>query len=96
VLCEELERDSLSVRRLRGERTGASSIARPDVRRRGAPHQLLVGHADTIWPLGSVQEVGIARENGIVRGPGVYDMKGGLVEIVFALRALAELGVDPP
>jgi glutamate carboxypeptidase len=42
-----------------------------------------------------VQEVGIARENGIVRGPGVYDMKGGLVEIVFALRALAELGVEP-
>ncbi|MGH3078679.1 MAG: M20 family metallopeptidase [Gaiellaceae bacterium] len=95
VLCEELERDSLSVRRLRGERTGGVLYARPDVRRRGAPYQLLVGHADTIWPLGSVQEVGIARENGIVRGPGVYDMKGGLVEIVFALRALSELGVEP-
>ena len=95
VLCKELERDSLSVRRLRGERTGGVLYARPDVRRRGAPYQLLVGHADTIWPLGSVEEIGIARENGIVRGPGVYDMKGGLVEIVFALRALAELGVEP-
>lgn len=59
------------------------------------PFQLLVGHVDTIWPLGSVARLGVAAENGIVRGPGVFDMKGGLVEIVYALRALAEHGLKP-
>jgi glutamate carboxypeptidase len=69
--------------------------ARPLRRRRPSPYQLLVGHADTVWPLGSVEQIGLASENGVVRGPGVYDMKGGLVEIVFALRALHELGLEP-
>jgi glutamate carboxypeptidase len=95
ILREELEQASLNVRRLRGLRTGGVLYARPRVRRRGAPYQLLVGHSDTVWPLGSIQEIGLGTENGVVRGPGVYDMKGGLVEIVFALRALAEHGVEP-
>ena len=33
--------------------------------------------------------------NGVIRGPGVYDMKGGLVQMVFALRALRELDLEP-
>jgi glutamate carboxypeptidase len=95
LLATELERALLQARRLRGERTGGVLYARPATRRRGAPYQLLVGHVDTVWPLGSVERLGIARQNGMLRGPGVYDMKGGLVEIVFALRALAEQGVEP-
>jgi glutamate carboxypeptidase len=95
LLREELERSALSVRRLRGARTGGMLFARPASRRRGAPFQLLCGHADTIWPLGSVEEIGISRENGVVRGPGTYDMKGGLVEIVYALRAIAAHGLEP-
>lgn len=95
LLREELERISLRVHRRPGVRTGGLLYVRPYWRRKGAPYQLLVGHADTIWPLGSVERLGITRENGVVRGPGVYDMKGGLVEIVFALRALAENGIEP-
>jgi glutamate carboxypeptidase len=34
-------------------------------------------------------------ERGRLSGPGVYDMKGGLVQMLFALRALAELGFEP-
>jgi glutamate carboxypeptidase len=34
-------------------------------------------------------------EQGRLSGPGVYDMKGGLVQMLFALRALAELGLEP-
>jgi glutamate carboxypeptidase len=95
LLGAALERASLRVRRLPGTRTGGVLYARPTARRRPAPYQLLVGHVDTIWPLGSVERLGIARQDGVLRGPGVYDMKGGLVEIVFALRALAEAGAVP-
>lgn len=35
-------------------------------------------------------------KDGVITGPGVYDMKGGLAQIVFALRALRDLCVNPP
>ena len=62
-----------------------------------APIQLLVGHTDTVWPLGTLDRmpVEVDEERGVVRGPGVFDMKGGIVQIVFALRALAEMGLQP-
>jgi glutamate carboxypeptidase len=94
LLGRELEELDFRVRRVQGARTAGVLYARPEKRRRGAPFQLLVGHIDTVWPLGSVDELGVAAENGIVRGPGVFDMKGGLVEIVFALRAIAEHGLE--
>lgn len=63
--------------------------------RSSSPVQLLLGHCDTVWPLGTVEEMPVEFEAGIVRGPGVYDMKGGLVQMVFALRALSALGLEP-
>lgn len=52
---------------------------------------VLVGHHDTVFP----REVfaGYRSEHGIARGPGVLDMKGGLVVMTFALKALREAGL---
>ncbi len=50
----------------------------------------LVGHLDTVFPPGTFE--GYRRDGDIARGPGVLDMKGGLVVIAFALRALAAGG----
>jgi glutamate carboxypeptidase len=60
------------------------------------PAQLLLGHCDTVWPLGMVAAMPVERRGGRLYGPGVYDMKAGLVQGVFALRALRELGLDLP
>jgi glutamate carboxypeptidase len=57
--------------------------------------QLLLGHCDTVWPLGTTKEMPVGSEGGIVRGPGVYDMKAGLVQMVFALGAISALGLEP-
>jgi glutamate carboxypeptidase len=52
---------------------------------------LLVGHLDTVFPRGAF--VGYRVEGSIARGPGVLDMKGGLVVATFALQALAQVGL---
>jgi glutamate carboxypeptidase len=60
------------------------------------PAQLLLGHCDTVWPLGMLAAMPVETRGGRLYGPGVYDMKGGLVQAVFALRALRELRLEPP
>ena len=57
----------------------------------------LVGHLDTVFPPGTFE--GYRRDGELARGPGVLDMKGGLVIIAFALKAIAAtVGLDrlPP
>ena len=95
LLARELERAGLVTRRLRGDETGDHLYARPRDRRGRVGYQLVVGHVDTVWPLGTVDSMPARRENGRLFGPGAYDMKGGLVQVVFALLALHELGVQP-
>jgi glutamate carboxypeptidase len=50
----------------------------------------LVGHLDTVFPPGTFE--GFRRDGDLARGPGVLDMKGGLVVVAWALKALAESG----
>ncbi len=75
--------------------TGDHFLARPSHRSEGAPSQLLMGHSDTVWPLGTLGRMPVQVVDGRVEGPGTLDMKGGLTAIVFALRALKELGLAP-
>ena len=49
---------------------------------------LLLGHHDTVWPLGSLAERPCTVEDGILRGPGCFDMKAGLVMAFHAAAGL--------
>ena len=69
--------------------------ARPKDRPRGRPVQLLVGHSDTVWARGTLDEMPFEVEGNEVRGPGVFDMKGGLTQMLFALAALRAASVEP-
>jgi glutamate carboxypeptidase len=51
---------------------------------------MLVGHIDTVFP--KEKFAGYRSDGKIARGPGVLDMKGGLVVVAFALKALQEIG----
>lgn len=56
---------------------------------------LLLGHLDTVWPRGTLAGFPWRVSNGVARGPGVYDMKAGLVQTIAALRALDRSGLRP-
>jgi glutamate carboxypeptidase len=45
----------------------------------------LVGHTDTVWPEGTLATMPFVAEADLARGPGVYDMKAGLVLLLFAI-----------
>ena len=94
ILYEQFDRLGFRVRHTPGQRTGGYLVARhPAAESR--PRQLLLGHCDTVWPVGTLAEMPLVVEGDILRGPGSYDMKAGLVQGIFALRALVELGLEP-
>ncbi len=81
----------------------------PDDRQRGAhlrlsvaggndrePHAVALCHFDTVWPRGTLQRIPFCVDaEGVARGPGCFDMKGGIVVLWFALQALRERGLRP-
>lgn len=78
------------------DESGGFLYARPASRRRHKPAQLLLGHVDTVWPLGTLGSRPWSVEDGVARGPGVFDMKAGIVQILFALKTVQDLDLDPP
>ncbi|MGW6026757.1 M20 family metallopeptidase [Streptomyces sp. NPDC055099] len=57
----------------------------------GTPRVLLLGHHDTVWPMGSLATHPWSVSDGIARGPGIFDMKAGLVQMFHALASLPSL-----
>lgn len=62
----------------------------------GLPPLLLLCHYDTVWPAGTLAQWPFHRDGDLITGPGVFDMKAGLVQAVWALRALDALGLPRP
>lgn len=65
----------------------------PGPRKKQPGRILAVGHSDTVWPVGTLAHMPWRDEGGRLWGPGVLDMKAGLVFFVEAMRALRELDI---
>ena len=50
---------------------------------------LLLGHFDTVWPVGTIASMPLEERDGRLHGPGVFDMKAGIATAALAVRALA-------
>lgn len=104
LLQTALVKRGYQARRVTGRQTGGHLIAVPRTRDRGPrpsgkrppPLQLLLGHCDTVWPLGTLATMPLVVKHGKLYGPGTYDMKAGLVITLFALEALQGLEMSPP
>ena len=58
----------------------------------GSSQILLLGHFDTVWPVGQLERMPLVERDGRLHGPGIFDMKAGIAIGMLAVRALLETG----
>lgn len=95
VIGTELEQLGFRVYRLPGRNSGGMLYASYPGRTRAAKAQLMLGHYDTVWPLGTLENMPFEVDGDIIRGPGVYDMKGGITQALLALQTLHHFNIKP-
>ena len=61
---------------------------------RGTARILLLGHHDTVHPIGTLAARPFSNDGKVLRGPGVFDMAAGIVQAIYAMAILESAGVD--
>lgn len=91
-----LDKIHYRVHYLTGQQTGGAILALPKHRVKHQPLQLILGHSDTVWDSGTILgTMPLQQRDRRLYGPGVYDMKAGLVQALFALKSLQDLRLQP-
>ena len=104
VSCESPSRDierlqthaqllsGLMERMLGSAPTLIDSPVGPHIHWRGGndPKVLILGHHDTVHPAGTLARLPFAVRDGIATGPGVFDMKAGIVQAIYAVASLED------
>jgi len=68
----------------------------PALKSKAKKEQILVlTHIDTVWPVGRIQNMPFYLSGSKIFGPGVLDMKAGIVMALYAIKTLHELNIDP-
>lgn len=94
AIAEVLGNEGIAVTRI--AKQGFGDVFKAEVPGHGQnQHALLLGHRDTVFAKGTVTTRGYSRDGDLAFGPGVADMKGGLVANIFALRAIRAAGGLP-
>ena len=95
-LGEKLTAIGAAVDLINDRRYGSTLVARFDrfgkARPEATKQLLVVGHLDTVWPLGTLAARPFRIEDDRAFGPGIFDMKAGVMLATFAMRAIKELG----
>jgi len=95
-LCEDIVQEAIGIfaawlpSPAREEMHGGRPVWRWGPRQ---PRVLLLGHLDTVWPMGTLERIPFASDGERMTGPGVFDMKAGIVQ-GWAALALAEVDDD--
>jgi glutamate carboxypeptidase len=91
AIIEVLAADGIAVERIRKQ--GFGDVLRAEVPGKQAnSYALMMGHRDTVFKKGTVATRGYSRDGNLAFGPGVCDMKAGLVANIFALCAIKAAG----
>jgi len=95
-ISEELKKLGFYTLHVPGKETGGFLYARPLNRDKSKALQLMIGHCDTVWALDTLKKMPFQKDGQTIKGPGVYDMKAGLTQIIFALKAIDALNLTLP
>ena len=95
LLEEAFTARGMLTRRVNGSASIQHIYARSMPRTRKGKYQMMLGHFDTVWPLGTLEDMPLLNDGEKMHGPGVYDMKAGLVQMIFALQALRHFALEP-
>lgn len=92
LYSSKLKEEDFHVRTVEFEEAGSSIVAtKPG---KNSKKVILMGHMDTVFPKGTVKERPFAIEGRRAFGPGVVDMKSGMVVALYAAKALKHIGWD--
>ena len=92
----EFRKCGAKVRVIKHPTAGAAVLAQFWGAARQTKPILLLGHLDTVWEVGTLARMPFRIQNGRAYGPGIYDMKSGIVCGLWAVRTLQALRVTPP
>jgi glutamate carboxypeptidase len=94
MVASEWQRRGAKVRVVRQKARGDHVRAEIRMGRGRAAGQIMIlGHFDTVYPLGSLEQMPFRVSGGRAWGPGTFDMKGGLVLALAAVDALRAIGI---
>jgi glutamate carboxypeptidase len=93
--ARELKKLQGRVRVLSQATAGSAVVAECWPEKRRQKPILLLGHLDTVWDIGTLARMPFRLRGGRAYGPGIFDMKSGLVCGLWAIRALRELRITP-
>jgi glutamate carboxypeptidase len=91
VIAEEWNKHNARVERIRQRHRGdLLRIAHTPGKSRPSGQLLVLGHYDTVYSTGTLARMPFRVKGGKAYGPGIFDMKGGIVQALFALQALQQ------
>ncbi|MDZ7720047.1 MAG: M20/M25/M40 family metallo-hydrolase [Balneolaceae bacterium] len=93
-LKDELQPLDYQTNHYPGLKSGGQILSRPATDN-GSKYQLLLGHIDTVWPEGTLERMPFNNEGDTYTGPGIYDMKAGIVMMILALKIIKDLDLKP-
>lgn len=92
ILQAQFEKRGFSVSHHKGAHSAGQLLCQPQKHSSEKAYQFIVGHIDTVWSKGTLQDMPFKIEGDTAAGPGIFDMKAGIAMMLFALRAIGELG----
>ena len=93
LAARELALSGATIERIPGRMGYAGAVRARFAHRHPGPGILVMGHLDTVHPLGTLRSLPFRRAGGQCRGPGILDMKGGNYIALEALRSLGRAGI---
>jgi len=96
ILKREFSELGFSVEHFEGNTTAGQLLFTPADVDSQKPSQLILGHCDTVWDKGTLQDMPFKMEGNAVFGPGTYDMKAGITMMIEGIRAIKTLDKEMP